>query len=124
MRIFIAAEPVALRRGHDRLAALVRALGRQNLYAGHLFVFVGQRTDRVKLLFSDRGGFVADYKRFEPDGLCMPRVPHLQDRGKRHAVGRLRLRHTTLSAKNLPPRDGGMSLRRKHRYRSLSREGF
>lgn len=51
-------EPVDLRCGYDGLAALVRALGRQALYAGHLFVFVGRRAGRLKILFWDRGGFV------------------------------------------------------------------
>lgn len=75
VRIFIAAEPVDLRRGHDGLAALVGALGTHDLYAGHLFVFVGRRSDRVKILFWDRGGFVVYYKRLCRGTFRMPRIP-------------------------------------------------
>ena len=53
-KIFLATEPVDMRRGHDGLCALVR-------YSGQVFVFVGRRRDRVKLLFWDRGGFVLYY---------------------------------------------------------------
>jgi len=57
-KVFLAAEPVDLRRGHDGLAALVRALFGMDPLEGHLFVFVGRRVDRIKVLFWDRGGFV------------------------------------------------------------------
>jgi transposase len=75
VRVFFAAEPVDLRRGHDGLCALVRKLGSHDLYAGHLFVFVGRRRDRVKVLFWDRGGFVVYYKRLERGRFRMPTIP-------------------------------------------------
>ncbi|MBM4379325.1 MAG: IS66 family insertion sequence element accessory protein TnpB [Deltaproteobacteria bacterium] len=58
MRILLAAERVDLRYGIDGLAAIVRNVWRENLYAGHLFVFVSRRGDRVKGLSWDNGGFV------------------------------------------------------------------
>ena len=75
VRVYLAAEPVDLRRGHDGLCALVRALGGHDLYAGHLYVFLGRRGDRVKILFWDRGGFVLYYKRLERGRFRMPTVP-------------------------------------------------
>ena len=90
VRIFIAAEPVDLRRGHDGLAALVGALGTHDLYAGHLFVFVGRRSDRVKILFWDRGGFVVYYKRLCRGTFRMPRIPD-GTRGKRQDSCRMSL---------------------------------
>lgn len=57
--------PIDLRRGHDGLAALVRSQWGDELYAGHLFVFLGRRFDRCKILFWDRGGLVLYYKRLE-----------------------------------------------------------
>jgi len=45
-----------------------------DLFAGHLFVFLGRRRDRCKILFWDRGGLVLYYKRLEKGRFQMPRV--------------------------------------------------
>ena len=65
VRIFVAAEPVDLRRGHDGLAAATRSLIHQNPLSGHLFVFLNRRRNRVKLLVWDRTGYLLLYKRLE-----------------------------------------------------------
>ena len=76
VRIYVAAEPVDLRRGHDGLATLCCAqFGKESLFGGHLFVFFGRRMDRCKILFWDRGGFVLYYKRLERGRFQRPRVP-------------------------------------------------
>lgn len=75
VRIYLAVEPVDMRRGHDGLASIVRNQWKLDLYSGHLFVFVGKRADRVKILFFDRGGFVVYYKRLERGRFRLPRVP-------------------------------------------------
>jgi hypothetical protein len=62
VRIYLAVEPVDLRRGHDGLSAIVRGQWGEDLFAGHLFVFLGRRRDRCKILFWDRGGLVLYYK--------------------------------------------------------------
>lgn len=72
VRIYLATEPVDLRRGHDGLAALVRQRWAHELYEGHLFVFVGRRLDRCKILFWDRGGYVLYYKRLERGHFRLP----------------------------------------------------
>lgn len=74
VRIYVASEPVDMRRGHDGLAAIVRNQWKLDLFEGHLFVFVGRRHDRVKILFWDRGGFVLYYKRLERGRFRLPRV--------------------------------------------------
>jgi transposase len=74
VRIYVAAEPVDLRRSIDGLAALVRAEG-HDVYAGHLFVFGGRRRDRIKILVWDRGGFVLYYKRLEAGRFRWPEIP-------------------------------------------------
>lgn len=79
-RIYLATEPVDLRRGHDGLTALVRARFRMDPLDGHLFVFVGRRVDRVKILFWDRGGFVLYYKRLAQGRFRMPKVDSGADR--------------------------------------------
>ena len=57
-RIFLARQAVDMRKGCASLAALVEnALG-HDPYAGDIFVFVGRRKNRVKLIAWDRSGFV------------------------------------------------------------------
>jgi transposase len=79
-QIFLATEPVDLRRGHDGLTALVRARFGMDPLDGHLFVFVGRRIDRVKILFWDRGGFVLYYKRLARGRFKMPPISAGADR--------------------------------------------
>ncbi|MBA2660838.1 MAG: IS66 family insertion sequence element accessory protein TnpB [Bradymonadaceae bacterium] len=71
VRIFLAAEPVDLRNGIDGLGALVKQYG-QDPFAGHLFVFVSKRRDRLKILAWDTGGFIIFYKRLEKGRFKMP----------------------------------------------------
>lgn len=76
VRIYVAAEPVDLRRGHDGLALLVRSqFDREHLFAGHLFAFFGRRMGRCKILYWDRGGFVLYYKRLERGRFRRPQIP-------------------------------------------------
>jgi len=75
VRVYLAAEPVDLRRGHDGLVAIVRSTWRLNPFDGHLFVFLGRRLDRVKILVWDRNGFVLYYKRLSQGRFRMPNVP-------------------------------------------------
>jgi transposase len=79
-KVFLAAEPVDLRRGHDGLTALVRSRFGMDPLDGHLFVFVGRRVDRVKILFWDRGGFVLYYKRLARGRFRMPKIADGADR--------------------------------------------
>ena len=60
-KVYLAIEAVDLRRGHDGLCSLVKNTLALDPFGGHLFVFVGKRGDRVKVLFWDRGGFVLYY---------------------------------------------------------------
>ena len=74
VRIYLATGQVDLRRGHDGLGAIVRSQWKLDVYGGHLFVFVGRRADRCKILFWDRGGFVLYYKRLERGRFRVPKV--------------------------------------------------
>lgn len=73
VRIWLASEPVDLRKRFDGLSAIVRNTWRQDLFAGHLFVFVGRRLDRCKVLFWSHGGLVIYYKRLERGRFRVPR---------------------------------------------------
>lgn len=72
VRIYFAAEQVDMRKGIDGLRAHVESIFRKDPYEGHLFVFVGKRRDRVKILFWDRSGFVLYLKRLERGRFQLP----------------------------------------------------
>jgi transposase len=65
VRIFVARDPVDLRKSFDALAALVPTLWSSDPLSGHVFCFFNRRADRVKLLVWDRTGFWLFYKRLE-----------------------------------------------------------
>ncbi len=60
VRVYLASEPVDMRRGHDGLFAIVKSW-QLDPFSGHLFVFIGRRRDRMKILTWHRGGFVLLY---------------------------------------------------------------
>ncbi len=73
VKIYVATEPVDLRKSIDGLSAAVRGAG-HDVYGGHLYVFAGRRRDRVKILVWDRSGFVLYYKRLETGRFRWPAV--------------------------------------------------
>lgn len=73
VRIYLCAEPVDLRKSIDGLSALVAAR-KHDPYSGHLYVFVGRRREKVKILTFERGGFVLYYKRLERGRFRLPTV--------------------------------------------------
>lgn len=74
VRIYLAVEPVDMRCGHDGLSSIVRAQWNVDVFSGDLFVFLGRRFDRCKILYWDRGGFVLYYKRVERGRFRAPQV--------------------------------------------------
>jgi transposase len=81
VRVYLAAEPVDLRRGFDGLAAATRTLVREDPLSGHLFVFLNRRKNRVKMLVWDRTGYLLLYKRLERGTFHLPSAPTA---GSRH----------------------------------------
>lgn len=74
VKILLATEPVDMRKSIDGLMAVVRSGWGEDVYSGHLFVFVSRRGDRVKVLTFSRGGFILYYKRLETGRFRLPRV--------------------------------------------------
>lgn len=72
VRIFLATEPVDMRKSIDGLSGLVTTLLHQDPLSGYLFVFRGRRNDRVKILVWDRSGFWLLYKRLEKGRFHFP----------------------------------------------------
>ncbi|MCI0432333.1 MAG: IS66 family insertion sequence element accessory protein TnpB [Gemmatimonadetes bacterium] len=81
VRIYVAAEPVDLRRGFDALAAATRSLIGADPMSGHIFVFLNRRRNRIKLLVWDRTGYLLLYKRLERGTFEMATRPR---DGQRH----------------------------------------
>lgn len=73
-KIYLASQPVDMRKGFDGLSAIVVDAWKKDPLSGHLFVFVGKRRDRVKILYWDRNGLVIHYKRLERGRFQMPRT--------------------------------------------------
>ena len=72
VRVYLCTSPTDMRKGFDTLAVLVRdGLGYDPL-SGHLFLFVGCRKDRIKILYWDRDGYALWYKRLEKGTFRMP----------------------------------------------------
>jgi transposase len=72
VRVYLCTSRTDMRKGFDTLAVLVRdGLGYDPL-SGHLFLFVGRRRDRLKILYWDRDGYALWYKRLEKGTFRMP----------------------------------------------------
>jgi transposase len=71
-RIWIATEPVDMRRSFDRLAEHVRAVLELDPRSGHLFVFRSRNGQRVKILWRDSNGLALYYKRIERGTFAFP----------------------------------------------------
>lgn len=72
VRVYLCTATTDMRKGFDTLAVLVRdSLGHDPL-SGHLFLFVGRRRDRLKILYWDRDGYALWYKRLEKGTFRMP----------------------------------------------------
>jgi transposase len=73
--IWLARQPIDLRRSFDGLAELVRQHLQADPLSGQLFVFRNKRSDRIKLLYWDEDGFVILYKRLEAGTFRWPSIP-------------------------------------------------
>ena len=72
--IYLAVEPADMRNGIDGLVALVRRRFTLDPFSGALFVFLGRRRDRLKILVWDDGGFVLYLKRLERGCFRIPAI--------------------------------------------------
>ena len=72
-KIFMAVEPIDMRRGFDSLAAWVEQnLGRKVL-DGDVFLFLSKRRDRLKILWWEGDGYSLYYRRLEAGTFELPK---------------------------------------------------
>ncbi len=104
--VYLCVRPVDLRKSFDGLSAMVEVVFQQNVFDGHLFLFINKRRDRVKALWWEQDGLVIWYKRLERGGFELPRDALEQE-------------HVTLDATALAMLLGGVPLAtpRRVRYR-------
>lgn len=74
VRILVCTQPQDMRRSFDTLAAVVRDVLHEEPQSGALFVFVGKRPTRVKVLWWDRNGYCLLAKRLHRALFLPPRV--------------------------------------------------
>ena len=79
VKIFLASKPVDMRKGFDGLMSIIKNHWHQDIFSGHLYVFVGHKGDRLKILHWDRGGLVLYCKRLERGKFKLQKPPRLGD---------------------------------------------
>lgn len=72
-RIFLATDPVDMRRGIDRLASWVEGTLGADPFAGDLFVFLSRDLRRVKVLAWEASGYWLCMKRLQSGCFVRPR---------------------------------------------------
>lgn len=73
VKVYVATEPVNLRKSFDGLSNEAREVLRRDPLSGHVFVFLNRRKTMVKLLLWTRGGFTIVHKRLERGRFSFPR---------------------------------------------------
>jgi transposase len=72
VRVYLCLTACDMRKSFDSLHALVHTHLELDPFAGHLFVFMSRRRDRIKILYWDRDGFAIWSKRLEEGTYAIP----------------------------------------------------
>ena len=65
VKIFVAREPVDMRKSFDGLSAVVCNIVNEDPQSGHLFLFINKRRNRAKIIWWEQSGYWMLYKRLE-----------------------------------------------------------
>lgn len=76
VRILVCMVPQDMRRSFDTLALVTRQLLGEDPQSGTLYVFIGKRASRAKVLWWDRNGYCLLYKRLHRALFRVPRAAH------------------------------------------------
>jgi transposase len=74
VRIYVAVDPVDMRKSHHGLAAVMQQKLALDPLSGHLVLFTNRRRDLIKIQFWDRTGHVILFKRLERGTVQLPHV--------------------------------------------------
>lgn len=72
VKLFVALDPVDMRKGFNALAAIVQHQLQLDPLGGDIVLFVNKRGNLMKLLFFDRTGWAYLYKRLERGTFQLP----------------------------------------------------
>ena len=89
VRIFVCTAPQDMRKSFDGLALAAKELLGEDPQSGALYVFVGKRPTRIKVLWWDKNGFCLLYKRLHRALFAVPRGPEVGVRIDGAALGEL-----------------------------------
>lgn len=73
LQVFVAAEPIDMRKGFEGLYAAVQEKLKADVKSGAIFAFTNKRRTRLKLLYWDKTGLWLMTKRLEKGTFCWPR---------------------------------------------------
>lgn len=73
-RFFLFSQSVDMRKGFDGLSGIVQQEMRRDACSGDVYIFLGKRLDRMKLLVWEPSGFVLYYKRLEAGTFHLPKA--------------------------------------------------
>jgi transposase len=85
IKVYLCTVACDMRRSFDGLSMMAEHIIRCNPFSGHLLVFCNKRSDRVKILYCDRDGWVVWYKRLEAGTFAFP-FAETGRRRKRYAL--------------------------------------
>ena len=74
VRIFLAREPVDMRKSFHGLVSLTESVLKKDPLSGQLFVFINRRRDRIKLLYWGGVGFCIWYQQLQQGTYQLPSV--------------------------------------------------
>jgi transposase len=72
VRIFLARDPVDMRKSFHGLLSLTESVLKKDPLSGHLFVFINRRRDRIKLLYWGGVGFCIWYQQLQRGSYQLP----------------------------------------------------
>jgi len=72
VRIFLARDPVDMRKSFHGLIGLAESVLKQDPLSGYLFVFINRRRDRIKLLYWGGTGYCIWYQQLEQGTYQLP----------------------------------------------------
>ena len=72
VRIFLARDPVDMRKSFHGLIGLTESVLKRDPLSGQLFVFINRRRDRIKLLYWGGTGFCIWYQQLEKGSYQLP----------------------------------------------------
>jgi transposase len=103
VKIYFGTELVDMRNGIDGLHAIVEQTLKQDPFKGHLFVFVGKRRDKLKILYWDQNGFVLYLKRLEKGRFQLPVIDERRNKVEMQSEElQMLLKGIDLNARRLP----------------------